>query len=473
MSRPERRLTPDRSALHRFGYELRALRKVRRISQDRLGKLVHVSGDLVRLIELGERRPTQGFAADCDRELNSAGTLARLFRAVEEAADTADHTDNSVVGVGSALSHVRAQEPDETISVEMLNLSGETISVAINRRSFIGGVAGFPVILSLGGATGVSPEMEEGNLSDMLLTMRQMRTMLAAQDNVLGPAAVLPTAVQQASILQQISKATRGKARENVMALRSAYGEFAGWLADDLGDRRAGQHWIDRAHDWAQLSDDPVQTGYVLMRKAQRAADAGDAAEAVGFARAAIRSGGLPPRVVAAARQYEAQGHALNGDRLAFDDAIQTAHGIVANMSPEPEDTWAVWCTPAYVAIHEGAGLMRLNKPLEAAAKYEGALENWTGDMQRDLGIYRSRLGAAYAAARQPEPAAVEGKAALGIALRTGSGRILAELTPLAAALAGWQSSALVREFLTDLRAAVAARATIPGVTAAIEMGRS
>ncbi|GAB1695152.1 helix-turn-helix domain-containing protein [Krasilnikovia sp. M28-CT-15] len=473
MSRPERVLTPDRSPQHRFGYELRALRKARRLSQDTLGKLVHVSGDLVRLIELGERQPTQAFAESCDRELNAPGVLARLFRAVEEATDSRPDTDNTVVGIGSAVSHGPDHRSDETIPVEMLTLTGETVSLAINRRALVGGALGIPAVLFLGGATAVAPTMADGTLSDVLHNMRQMRTLLAMQDNTFGPGAVLPTAVHQASILQQLRQAAGGKARDDLISLQSAYGELCGWLADDLGDPRSGQHWIDRALEWGHESGDTAQTGYVLMRKAQRAADADDAAAAVGLARAAVRSGGLPQRVVAAARQYEAQGHALTGDDAAFQEAIEAAYNIVAHVSANGDESRAAWCTPAYVAIHEAAGLMRLHRPELAAAKYEDALAGWSSDMHRDLGIYRGRLGAAYAAARQPEPAAAAGRSALAIAQRTGSGRILAELQPLATALAEWRSSPAVRDFLAELRAVVAARATGPGALPPTTMGRS
>jgi hypothetical protein len=404
--------------------------------------------------------------------MDTGGTLLRLYGEAEAAADTPAHTDNSLVGKSSALGHMPTGLAGETVSVEMLSLSGETISVPINRRSFVGGAAGFPAVLFLGGAPEISPHLGEGNLSDVLKNMRQMRKLLSAQDNTFGPGTVLPTAVHQVSILQRLSTASRSKARDDLMSLQSAYGEFCGWLADDLGDPRTGQHWIDRALDWGHESGDSIQTGYVLMRKAQRAADAGDSAAAVGLARAAVRPGGLPPRVIAAAKQYEAQGHALNGDRDAFQQAIDAAHGIVADIrATDQNDGWAVWCTPAYVAVHEAAGLMRLNSPEIAAAKYEEALRGWSEDMQRDLGIYRSRAGMAFASARDPEPAVTAGRDALAIAKRTGSGRILAELGPLAVKLHHWRSNPVVGDFLTEFRAAVAARTTAPNTVP--EMGGS
>jgi transcriptional regulator with XRE-family HTH domain len=79
MSRPERELRPGRSVLDRFGYELRTWRKARGLSQDRLGSLVHVSGDLIYRIELGQRRPSRDLAHRCDQVLNTGEALQRRW----------------------------------------------------------------------------------------------------------------------------------------------------------------------------------------------------------------------------------------------------------------------------------------------------------------------------------------------------------------------------------------------------------
>src|SRR5690242_9742750 len=69
--RTERQLFPERSILDRFGYELRKWRKSCGLSLDRLGKAVHVSGDLLAKIEVAERRPTGQLAKRCDDVLNA------------------------------------------------------------------------------------------------------------------------------------------------------------------------------------------------------------------------------------------------------------------------------------------------------------------------------------------------------------------------------------------------------------------
>lgn len=75
MGRPLRELTPHVSAQHRFGAELRGLRKLRGFSQTALGRLVMYSGSTVSKIEKAERWPSDEFARRCDEVLGAKGAL--------------------------------------------------------------------------------------------------------------------------------------------------------------------------------------------------------------------------------------------------------------------------------------------------------------------------------------------------------------------------------------------------------------
>jgi len=199
LSRPERELHPNRSALDRFGYELRSWRKERGLSQARLGAAVHVSGDLIYKIELAERRAGRDLAARCDRVLEAFGALVRLWEAVEEegrdAPDSRGDTDNPVVGITPRGKGMTPLTDVETITVEMLTLAGESVPVAIDRRTFMVGAAALPLVGWLGrGPAGVSTQAPtaDGYVSDVVRVMADLRTSLAAQDNVLGPVVAAP-----------------------------------------------------------------------------------------------------------------------------------------------------------------------------------------------------------------------------------------------------------------------------------------
>lgn len=89
MSRPERALHPDQSALHRFGYELRRWRKLRGLSQGSLGKHALVSGALIQRVEVGERIPSRDLASRCDAALGADGAILDAWAGIEADAQNA------------------------------------------------------------------------------------------------------------------------------------------------------------------------------------------------------------------------------------------------------------------------------------------------------------------------------------------------------------------------------------------------
>jgi DNA-binding XRE family transcriptional regulator len=66
------------SVRHLFGARLRQYRVERGLSQQALGRLVHVSGDLIGKIEKGERAASSDLARRCDAELAAEGRLIEL-----------------------------------------------------------------------------------------------------------------------------------------------------------------------------------------------------------------------------------------------------------------------------------------------------------------------------------------------------------------------------------------------------------
>ena len=79
MAGPERVLHPERSALDRFGYELRTMRKQRQYSLARLADMLYVSSDLIQKIEIAERRPSRRLVEGLERALGGDGTLLHLY----------------------------------------------------------------------------------------------------------------------------------------------------------------------------------------------------------------------------------------------------------------------------------------------------------------------------------------------------------------------------------------------------------
>lgn len=83
MGQRPRSLQPALSARHLFGAHLRQCRVERGLSQRGLGRLVHISGDLIGKIEKGERKANSDLAQRCDSLLGYGGKLVELWAAVE------------------------------------------------------------------------------------------------------------------------------------------------------------------------------------------------------------------------------------------------------------------------------------------------------------------------------------------------------------------------------------------------------
>jgi transcriptional regulator with XRE-family HTH domain len=83
MGRRPRPLTPEASALARFGAELREWRTGRGYSQQALARRVWRSQELLAKIEKAERWPSRELAVRCDVILDTGGVLATLWETAE------------------------------------------------------------------------------------------------------------------------------------------------------------------------------------------------------------------------------------------------------------------------------------------------------------------------------------------------------------------------------------------------------
>ena len=83
MGRQRRVLTPDRSAVHRFGAQLRALRDERRLSLAALGRLAAYDASYLARLERGDQFATLAVAQACDQALGAGGELVRLWQAAD------------------------------------------------------------------------------------------------------------------------------------------------------------------------------------------------------------------------------------------------------------------------------------------------------------------------------------------------------------------------------------------------------
>ena len=90
MGRKRRVLTPERSAVHRWGSELRARRDECGLSLAALGRLARYDASYLGRLERGDQFATLAVAEACDRVLGAGGELVRSWHAADRERRRAD-----------------------------------------------------------------------------------------------------------------------------------------------------------------------------------------------------------------------------------------------------------------------------------------------------------------------------------------------------------------------------------------------
>ena len=221
------------------------------------------------------------------------------------------------------------------------------------------------------------------------------------------------------------------------MQVGARYAEFASWLNQDSGNARAATHWADRAMEWAQEAGNPLMVSYVLVRKADQAAATRDAPRTIGLAQSALQHRRrLTSRGRAVALQQVAVGHALAGNEVACQRALDGAAQLAERSQQEGDEGPGRYCTPAYVEIQRAATWIELGRPERAITLFEDSLARLPSVHRRDRGVYLARLASAYALSGSPDVSVRKGWEAVSVAQATGSRRISTELGQLRARLA-------------------------------------
>lgn len=281
-------------------------------------------------------------------------------------------------------------------------------------------------------------------------------------DNLLGPRHIIPTAEEYVRLIGQLRDTRSGTDRRELLRMQAQYGEFAGWLHQDLGDFRTAQYWLDRALEWSHAVGDSEMATYIMARKSQLASDALDGTGTVDLAEAAATMARPRTRLAAIAPTYAAQGHALLGENSQTARALDKAYEALADLDDDPASHWAPWLDTTYVTIHRARCLETLSEHGQAAEVFQQAIGELPAPYRPDRGVYLAREALAHAHAGDPAQAATAGSQALAIAAETSSGRIVNELARLDTDLTAWHSVPEVGDFRAALSEIIPTQ-TVPG----------
>jgi transcriptional regulator with XRE-family HTH domain/tetratricopeptide (TPR) repeat protein len=278
---------------------------------------------------------------------------------------------------------------------------------------------------------------------------------LSTADWLLGPHQILATVGGHLDLVKQLLPNTAGTKRKRLLQVGARYAEFASWLNQDSGNARAATHWADRAMEWAQEAGNPLMVSYVLVRKADQAASAHDGPRTIGLAQSALQQRRrLTSRGRAVAFQQLAVGHALAGNEIACQRALDAAVRFAERSQQEGDEGPGRYCTPAYVELQRAATWIELGRPEQAISIFEESLARLPSVHRRDRGVYLARLASAYALSGSPDVSVSKGWEAVSVAQATGSRRITSALGQLRARLAPWEARPQVNQLVKELEAA-------------------
>ena len=295
--------------------------------------------------------------------------------------------------------------------------------------------------------------MPPEQVDELLALLDQQWHALVKTDNLLGPRAALGGVCDHLSVIDALLRTARSTTRARVLALGARYAESAAWLCEDSGEVAASRYWIGRSMEYAVEAGDRLMISWTLFRRSQQATADGDAAQVAGLAEAARRQAGeLPKPMLAAIWQQEAHAQALEQDEVACHASLYRAFELAApDDQGDASGGHGSFCTPAYLEMQRGACWLRLGYPARAISAYETAIRSLPPAYRRDCGVALSGKAAAFAAANDPEQAALTAQQALSIARDSGSGRIIAMVTSVASGLASHRKM----ESVAGLRAAL------------------
>lgn len=345
-------------------------------------------------------------------------------------------------GLGTLLDRQIHQDAN---SIENADSYSEVVST-VNRRSLLArgiAIAALPT-LGLEELQRVASAMEDprryldGPVIDYL---RRQLALCKTDDGSSGPAAALPVVLGILGAIDTHAREVAPDVRRSLLLVGADAAEFAGWLYRDSRDAATASFWHDRAIEWAQEAGDMPMQGYVLLKKSQMAYEERDGLRVLTLAQAAqYGPWQLPPKVRAEVTQQEARGMAMLGESFStvqhkLDEARRLADS--ADTGDERHAHLGMYYDEGAHTLRVASCYVEAGKPAQAAALFADVLDSRTLS-RRDEGYFRARRASALALSGEPDDAAQEGLAAMGLAAELGSGRTKREVTRVLETLTPW-----------------------------------
>ncbi|WP_026129108.1 helix-turn-helix domain-containing protein [Nocardiopsis prasina] len=302
-----------------FGAELRRRRQEAGMTLDELTRRVHFSKSHLSKVETGAKNPSQDLVRACDAALGADGRLAALAPGTTaERAGQADQAEPPSV--------------DQEVWLMSMTPNGETGFAGMDRRTALSLSA--LGVLGAGLGNGAAPDRPGrdggGDAEPALASFRVQLGELRNMGQHVAPSMVFPIAAVQTNALRQLARSASPAQRSAALRLAARFAEYAGWMAQESGSEQRALWWTDTAVSLAGAGDDAEMGEYALVRRALMTMYAHDGPQTVALAQRAQRGRASSPRVLGLAAKREAQGHALVGDLVSCERALERAREHLA-----------------------------------------------------------------------------------------------------------------------------------------------
>lgn len=427
-------LQPSRSARDRLGAEIRHWRVRRGLSQDQLGALVHVSGDLVSKLEKGQRTCRPHYAAGMDTVLETGGAISRLLDLAQADVDNGDRDVDSS----------RFWNANTPLEACLGGTLGEPRSAfdwnefsTMLRRNFLAVASTTSVLLPLASATrtvGAPTAVHPADIDQI----NTAATTLRSWDNLYGGAgAVRDTArvqVQWAASL--LGADCPAPLRAGLFSAVSRLATAVGSSAFDTFAHDDAQRYFGFATVCAEEADNWALRAVSYNLRSRHATWRGDPDSGLTLAELGLlRADRLSPAERSMLHNARARALAKMGKTQEALAAIGASDDSFAMLVPKNEGPWMAYYDSAQHHGDTGHALYDLAllgyPPRAALLRLQTAVDTHTAEFVRSRAFSRTKLASLRMVTGDPEQAVADGRIALAETAQLHSLRARHELEEL------------------------------------------
>ncbi|MEU3018862.1 helix-turn-helix transcriptional regulator [Nocardiopsis sp. NPDC007018] len=305
-----------------FGAELRRRRQEAGMTLEDLNRRIHFSKSHLSKVETGAKSPSQDLVRACDAALEAGGELAALAPGITSERVTSD----------GRTAPAEPPTVDQEVWLMSMTPDGTTGFAGMDRRTALS--LGALSVLGPGWGTGPgtreAPRRTTGDASSALTSFRAQLGELRNLGQHAAPSMVFPIAIAQTNALRQLAASAPTGQRQETLRLAARFAEYTGWMAQETGSEQQALSWTTTAVSLASAGGDTEMEDYALVRQALVTLYAHDGPRTIDLARRAQRGRATSPRVLGLAAKREAQGHALVGDLVSCERALERAREHLA-----------------------------------------------------------------------------------------------------------------------------------------------